>query len=299
MPDYTPPPSTGGGGSGSSITAGDTSVAITDSGTGHVAVTVDGSEVARFTDDGLLLTDADNGDPVLTIRNTGTGASEPEIRFERTGAGAQSQDIGHIKFFAKDSAGNNHLYANIFADAFDETTNTEDGRIIFEVATGGTDDVEVMRVVGSQGVILNELGNSDQDFRVESDNDANMLVVDAGSDKVGIGIAADSINSTLDIKDGGTFRSTRLLTVNVSSGTTLTEAAHAGRYLLVPTGTVTLPSTSTAGEHYTILNTGLGNITVARNGNTINGASSDLTVATFKGITCIAIGLNAWIALGA
>ena len=49
MPDYTPPPSTGGGGaSGSSITAGDTSVAITDSGTGHVAVTVDGNEVTRF-----------------------------------------------------------------------------------------------------------------------------------------------------------------------------------------------------------------------------------------------------------
>ena len=31
----------------------------------------------------LQLTDADNGDPVLRLTNTGTGATEPEIRFER------------------------------------------------------------------------------------------------------------------------------------------------------------------------------------------------------------------------
>ena len=285
-----------GGGSGASITAGDTTVEITDSGTGYVAVTVDGSEIARFTDDGLLLTDADNGDPVLTIRNTGTGASEPEIRFERTGAGAQSQDIGHIKFLAKDSAGNTHLYANIFADAFDETTNTEDGRIIFEVASDSTDDVEAMRITGSQGVVLNELGNSNQDFRVESDNETHMLFVDASQDEVGI--ATNSPIANLDVASGKTFRNTRLLTVSVSGGTTLTEAAHAGRYNICA-GNVTLPSTSTAGEHYAILNTTGGDITIGRNGNAINGdATSDFTLGTYKAATCIAIGSNNWMVVG-
>ena len=152
MPDYTPPPS--GGGGGASITSGDTTVEITDTGTGYVAITIDGTEIARFTDDGLLLTDADNGDPVLTIRNTGTGSNEPEIRFERTGTGAASQDIGHIKWFANDDGGNNTLFANIFADAYDETNSTEDGRIIFEVAKAGTTDVEHLRIDGPDGVTV-------------------------------------------------------------------------------------------------------------------------------------------------
>ena len=88
-----------------------------------------------------------------------------------------------------------------------------------------------------------------------------------------------------------------LPTVSVSGGTTLVRATHAGKYLICA-GNVTLPSTSTAGEHYTILNTTGGNITVARNGNQINGATSDITVATFDALSCVAIGSNNWIAVG-
>ena len=88
-----------------------------------------------------------------------------------------------------------------------------------------------------------------------------------------------------------------LPTVSVSGGTTLVRATHAGKYLICA-GNVTLPSTSTAGEHYTILNTPGGNITVARNGNQINGATSNITVATFDALSCVAIGSNNWIAVG-
>lgn len=430
---------TGGGGSGASITAGDTTVEITDSGTGYVAVTVDGTEIARFTDDGLLLTDADNGDPVLTIRNTGTGSSEPEIRFERTGAGAASQDIGHIKFFAKDDAGNNTLFANIFADALDETDGTEDGRIIFEVAKAGTTDVEILRLQSNE-IVFND-ASKDIDFRVESDNDAHMLFVDAGNDRVGIGTSspdaplhvetsgagdaviiestddgatdapdvifyrnsaspavndeigsirfrgkdsaagdkdynritsvirdttdasadadlifkslsnsveiemmkisridgivineiganyidtriesdneshmffvdasADKIgignsspDATLDVEDGGTFRSTHLLTVSDSTASlNLSEALHAGRYVIYggSGGTLNLPTTSTAGEHYAILNVTGGDVTISRNTNDINGAASNFTLGTYKAATCIAIGSNNWMVVG-
>tara|TARA_B100000085_G_C18235281_1_gene387592 strand:- start:27 stop:332 length:306 start_codon:yes stop_codon:yes gene_type:complete len=88
-----------------------------------------------------------------------------------------------------------------------------------------------------------------------------------------------------------------LPTVSVSADTTLNRATHAGKYLICA-GNVTLPSTSTAGEHYTILNTTGGNITVARNGNQINGATSNITVATFDALSCVAIGSNNWIAVG-
>ena len=182
-----------------------------------------------------------------------------------------------------------------------DTTNNYAGTIKGgggpRIQFGDTDSsVDSFMDMGAYGGI-NNIDTQSRDFKIHGTTANPHLYIDENEARVGIGLSSPS--ATLDVKDTGTFRSTRLLTVNVSDGTTLTEAAHAGRYLLAPAGTVTLPATSTAGEHYTILNTGLGNITVARNGNTINGASSDLTVATFKGITCIAVGLNAWIALGA
>ena len=88
-----------------------------------------------------------------------------------------------------------------------------------------------------------------------------------------------------------------LPTVSVSSNTTLNRAEHAGKYLICA-GAIVLPSTSTAGEHYTILNTTGGDITVARNGNLINGATSNITVASFDALSCVAIGSNNWIAVG-
>jgi hypothetical protein len=92
-----------------------------------------------------------------------------------------------------------------------------------------------------------------------------------------------------------------LETVSVSTDPlSLTVGTHAGRYLIYSgsSGTVNLPSTSTAGEHYTVLNVTGGDITIGRNGNNINGAASDFTLGTYNGATAIAIGSNNWVVLG-
>ena len=78
-----------------------------------------------------------------------------------------------------------------------------------------------------------------------------------------------TFTGAVTVDTGQTFTTPRLPTVSVSASTTLTEATHAGRYLICAWN-VTLPATSSAGEHYTILNTTGGNITVGRNGNNIN-----------------------------
>lgn len=105
------------------------------------------------------------------------------------------------------------------------------------------------------------------------------------------------LDGDVTVDTGHTFSSTRLPTVSVSASTTLTEATHAGRYLICA-GNVTLPSSSSAGEHYTILNTTSGDITVGNNSNDINGSAGSITVGTYNAVTCIAIGSNDWIALG-
>ena len=144
-------------------------------------------------------------------------------------------------------------------------------------------------------VAINDGGRNDINFRVEGDTEQYLIFTDAANDRVAIG--HNSPSALLDMETGGTFRNTRLLTVSVSSGTTLTEAAHAGRYNICA-GNVTLPSTSTAGEHYAILNTTGGDITIGRNSRNINGAASDFTLGTYKAATCIAIGSNNWMVVG-
>ena len=241
----------------------------------------------------LHIKSSGTGEPKITVENTNDDSQEPQLEFKKNGTSpANSDDLGIIRFVGDDSNGSAHLYAYIMADSEDVTAGAEEGRIFFYVSKAGI-NIAVLNLNHDE-VVVND-GSSDVNFRVESDNNQNMLFVDAGNDKIGIGNS--SPDATLDVEDGGTFRSTRLLNVSISTATTLTEADHAGRYLLC-SANVTLPSTSSAGEHYTILNTTGGNITVGRNGNNINGAGSDATVATFNGVTCIAIGSNNWIALG-
>lgn len=131
------------------------------------------------------------------------------------------------------------------------------------------------------------------DNAVDGDKLADDIIIAATLEVTG----TTTLNDNLVVAPTKTFFSTRLPTVAVSSGDTLSENTHAGRYNICA-GNVTLPSTSAAGVHYTILNTTGGNITVGRNGNTINGAGSDITVATYNAVTCIGIGSNNWIALG-
>ena len=138
----------------------------------------------------LHLSDADGTEPSILIENTGTSANEPELVFWRsTGTGADSRDIGHIKFKADDTAGNLHTFANLFADSEDADTTTEDGRLLFYVTKGGTDGVEQLRISGSSGIIFNE-GGADIDVRIEGDTDANLFFTDAGEDKIGIGTSS-------------------------------------------------------------------------------------------------------------
>lgn len=131
------------------------------------------------------------------------------------------------------------------------------------------------------------------DNAVDGDKLADDIVIAGTLDVTGV----TTLNDNLVVAPTKTFFSTRLPTVSVSSGVTLSENTHAGRYNICA-GNVTLPSTSAAGVHITLLNTTGGNITVGRNGNNINGAGSDITVATYNAVTCIGIGSNNWIALG-
>jgi len=177
-------------------------------------------------------------------------------------------------------------------------------------AQGATADAALPKAGGTMSGNITMAGSQTVDGRdlsvdgAKLDGIATGATAYADADAVN---AVESVTGTLaltgdvTIAVGKTFVSTRLPALALSTNPlALVEGTHAGRYVIYSgsSGTVNLPSSSNAGEHYTILNTTGGNITIGRNGNNINGAASDATVGTYNAVTCIGIGSNNWIALG-
>ena len=245
-------------------------------------------------------TTTDDSIPVVLVESTDAGAATgPELVLYRNSSSAADSDaLGHLLYRGKNDAGSPQdvTYAQIYAKIEDMTDGTEDGQLYLRTVIDGT--LRNRIECNASEVVFNQ-GSIDSDFRVESDGNINMLFVDGQNNEVGIG--TNSPAATLDVASGSTFRNTRLLTVSSStSPLALTEASHAGRYIIYTgsSGQLNLPATSTAGEHYAILNATTGDITIGRNSNNINGAGSNVTLGTFKAATCIAIGSNNWMVIG-
>ena len=78
--------------------------------------------------------------------------------------------------------------ANILSDADADTKiqveeSSDEDKIRFDIA--GTEEM----VMDASGIVIND-GSNDRDFRIESNGDANMLFVDGGNDRIGIGTAS-------------------------------------------------------------------------------------------------------------
>ena len=79
-----------------------------------------------------------------------------------------------------------------------------------------------------QGVVINE-GSTDVDFRVESNGNANMLFVDGGNDKVGIGTSAFVDTSKVQIEGAKALTSGILQgQLNISDSTAVATGAGGG-----------------------------------------------------------------------
>jgi hypothetical protein len=133
----------------------------------------------------LKSTDADsNLGPILDLLRDG-------------GSPADSDFIGQVRFQAKDDGGNIHEYAKIFGQIADVTGGTEDGILNIRTVLNGTDTRRID--LGVTETVFNE-DSADLDFRVESNGNANMLVIDGGNDIASIGRAVNS-SSTLAIQN--------------------------------------------------------------------------------------------------
>lgn len=136
-------------------------------------------------DAGITITTDDNSNN-LTITSTDADASNgPNIKFHRnSGSPADNDYGGYILFNAENDASEDTAFSYIGQQLIDVSDGTEDGRLFIYNMQGGT-SVNAIDVLPTE-TVFNE-GSVDRDFRVESDGNANALVINGGNNNVGIG----------------------------------------------------------------------------------------------------------------
>ena len=135
--------------------------------------------------DGTTISTADNTDQ-LTLTSTDADAnSGPNLRMYRnSGSPADADILGVIEYEGRNDNSQDVGYVNITSQANDVSDGSEDGSYYISTMVGGALSNR-MNVTPTETVFNEE--SKDIDFRVESNNDAHMLFVDGGNDRIGIG----------------------------------------------------------------------------------------------------------------
>lgn len=178
-----------------------------------------------------------DGDVFIIDENerVGIGTSTPDTKLH-------IQDSDTVQLLIEDTSANGIAQLNLKNDVqeFQLRLASDDSFRIEATGTGaraisilgGVID-NSMRMT-SAGVVINEGGNETLDFRVESDDNTNMLFVDSGNNRVGIGVSSLSNDLELRSTSGSTnfeisdaADAVRVLTqASAGSGFLLTTTSH-------------------------------------------------------------------------
>jgi len=137
---------------------------------------------------GATITLADNTDN-LTLTTTDADASVgPNLRMYRnSGSPADDDFLGEIQFEGRNDNSQDVIYGQILTRIRDASDGTEDAQLTLKTMVAGT---ARNRLEFNEGEAVFNDDSVDVDFRVESNGNANMLFVDGGNDRVGIGTAS-------------------------------------------------------------------------------------------------------------
>jgi len=145
----------------------------------------------------MTLTRSDNGIN-LSLVSTDADANEGPglVLYRNSSSPADSDVLGQIYMQGENDADQKVTYALIESRIEDASDGTEDGRIEINTVLAGTAISRIL--LNSTETVFND-NSKDLDFRVESDGNANMFVVDGGNNCVSIGGAPVETSDTLNI----------------------------------------------------------------------------------------------------
>ena len=150
--------------------------------------------------DGVEITTADNTD-TLTLTSTDADASSgPNLRFYRNSSSpADNDSIVQIDFEGRNDNSQDVIYGQFVMSAQDVSDGTEDSVVTFSTMKAGS-LVEQIGFNASETVFNNQ--SNEIDFRVESNGNANALIVKGANDRVGIG-GGDASFGVLGVENAG------------------------------------------------------------------------------------------------
>jgi len=136
--------------------------------------------------DGTTIAVDDNSDNLILTSTDADANSGPNLDFYRNSSSpADSDGTGKITFRGRNDNSQDVDFATIDTWSTDVSDGTEDGEFVLRTMNAGSS--LNMFAINSTEIKFNEQ-SVDVDFRVESNGNANMLFVDGGNNRVGIGI---------------------------------------------------------------------------------------------------------------
>ena len=176
--------------------------------------------------DGTTITTADNT-AQLTLQSTDadSGIGPHQVFYRNSASPADADLLCELDFRGRNDNSQDVDYAVINVKANDFSDGSEDGEFILQVATNGSTDTTMH--IKPDEIVFNE-DRINRDFRVESANQGNTLVVDAGLDTVLMGTSSEysgtnaalTVNKAIDVGDSGSSDNGTIAFVkNASTGT--------------------------------------------------------------------------------
>ena len=152
-------------------------------------ISVDENKDVAIPDGALTITTSDNTTQ-LTLKSTDADASVgPRLDLTRDSSSPAADDyLGVIRWMGEDDADNSLSYAHMSTYIEDPADGAEDGKFEIDTRIAGTMRSRML-MTSTETVFNNE--QVDLNFRIESDNNANMFFVDAGNDHVNFGTDTD------------------------------------------------------------------------------------------------------------
>jgi len=136
----------------------------------------------------MTITTADNN-AQLTLKSTDADAnSGPALQLKRDSSSPAADDfIGDIDFIGENNASQEVVYAEMTGRIEDVTDGAEDGRLILKTMRAG----QLRSAIDCRidAIVINE-DSDDVDFRVESNGNANALLVAGNTDDIFFGCSA-------------------------------------------------------------------------------------------------------------
>ena len=177
-------------------------------------ISVDENKDVAIPDGSLTITTDDNTTQLTLISTDADASPGPQIDMVRdSGSPADSDVLGRIRFRGDNDAGEVTTMVYLQTYLHDASDGTEDGGLDLFARQAGTLNRRI--TINTSGEICFNEDSADIDFRVESNGNANMLFVDGGNNRVGVG--TNSPNQVLDVQGTALMESARLST---NDGTT-------------------------------------------------------------------------------